>query len=107
MVAAAEIPLITFWEWEIIEDQPDYVANKWLSIRADNYVCLIADRGVSQEEQKANAKLIAQAPRMYEALKGLAPCQRPVPNGETPYEWAISEKAMVKVRQATAAVEGK
>ncbi len=44
---------------------------------------------------------------MYEALNGLCPCMRPVPGGETPYEWAVSEKAMIAVREALAKAEGK
>ena len=42
---------------------------------------------------------------LYEALKGLCPCQRPVRGGEIPFEWAISEKAMKKVRLALAKAE--
>ncbi len=45
-------------------------------------------------------------PKLYEALKELAPCMRPVPEGETPYEWAISERAMKVVRKALALARG-
>jgi len=39
-------------------------------------------------------------PKAIEALKGLNPCMRPLSGGEPPYEWAVSEKAMVSIRDA-------
>ena len=47
-----------------------------------------------------------QVLEMYEALKGLNPCMRPVPGGETPYEWVISEKAMAEARRILSEIEG-
>lgn len=44
---------------------------------------------------------------LYEALKGLCPCQRPIPSGDPTFEWAISERAMAIVRKALAKAEGK
>ncbi len=44
---------------------------------------------------------------LYEALEGLAPCMRLVPGGETPYEWAVSERAMIAVRKALLKAEVK
>ena len=80
-------------------DEPESIANANLLVEAVN-ACI----KLNHDNPVAVAKSISD---MYEALKGLSPCMRTVPGGETPFEWAISERAMEAVRQALAKAEGK
>lgn len=63
--------------------------------------------GCGERDREANTQLIASAPDLYEACKGLSPCQRPINGAEVCFEWAVSEKAMKVVREALAKAEGK
>lgn len=90
--------------WHINEDQKDCGAGK-LSIEAkDEYFIAQVDESVSQE---ANAKLIAAAPELLEALRELDECYCEAGNDLSKEDRHRHRMTLIKARAAIEKATGK
>ena len=60
---------------------------------------------MSKMGQELDKRLIEYGHELLAAARGLHPCMRPL-RGETPYEWAVSERTMAVMRKVLSKIDG-